>query len=261
MDWNAGSLLHAHDALDLEGIAFAADSSDRSRDDSHGLIVKLGGRQLAHRRGSDDRCSRRSGRSLNNGVIGYAGLIISEAIAGMILGLFSNLALYILSYAGQIADMEIGLSMVTQFNPSSKVQVTITSNLLTFAVMLTMVATNLHLYILRAVIDSFVLIPVGKAVFSPLLYQGYLGYLVDYMVLAFRIILPVFAALMVVNTILAVLAKAAPQMNMFVIGHQLKIFIGLSVLTLMMIFLPSISEMIFEQMMKLLRTAAAYMTP
>ena len=196
-----------------------------------------------------------------NGVIGYAGLIISEAIAGMILGLFSNLALYILSYAGQIADMEIGLSMVTQFNPSSKVQVTITSNLLTFAVMLTMVATNLHLYILRAVIDSFVLIPVGKAVFSPLLYQGYLGYLVDYMVLAFRIILPVFAALMVVNTILAVLAKAAPQMNMFVIGHQLKIFIGLSVLTLMMIFLPSISEMIFEQMMKLLRTAAAYMTP
>lgn len=196
-----------------------------------------------------------------NGVIGYAGLIISEAIAGMILGLFSNLALYILSYAGQIADMEIGLSMVTQFNPSSKVQVTITSNLLTFAVMLTMVATNLHLYILRAVIDSFVLIPVGKAVFSPLLYQGYLGYLVDYMVLAFRIILPVFAALMVVNTILAVLAKAAPQMNMFVIGHQLKIFIGLSVLTLMMMFLPSISEMIFEQMMKLLRTAAAYMTP
>jgi len=81
------------------------------------------------------------------------------------------------------------------------------------------------------------------------------------MVLAFRIILPVFAALLVVNAILAVLAKAAPQMNMFVIGFQLKIFVGLAVLTVMMIFLPSISELVFEQMMALMKTAAAYMTP
>ena len=196
-----------------------------------------------------------------SGVIGYAGLIISEAIAGMILGLFANLAMFILSFAGQIADMEIGLSMVTQFDPTNNMQVTITSNILTYAVMLMMVATNLHLYVLRAVIDSFTLIPVGKAVFSTQFYEGYLGYLFDFMILAFRIILPVFAALLVVNAILAVLAKAAPQMNMFVIGFQLKIFVGLAVLTIMMLFLPSISELIFEQMMKLLKTAAAYMTP
>ena len=195
-----------------------------------------------------------------NGVTGYAGIIISEAIAGMILGLFANLAMFILSFAGQVADMEIGLSMVTQFDPTNNIQVTITGNILSYAVMLMMVVTNLHLYILRAVIDSFVLIPVGQVKFSPLFYQGYLGYLFDFMVLAFRIILPVFAALLVVNAILAVLAKAAPQMNMFVIGFQLKIFVGLSVLTIMMLFLPSISEMIFEQMMKLLKTAAAYMS-
>ena len=97
--------------------------------------------------------------------------------------------------------------------------------------------------------------------FSPQFYEGYLGYLFDFMVLAFRIILPVFAALLVVNAILAVLAKAAPQMNMFVIGFQLKIFVGLAVLTIMMLFLPSISNMIFEQMMELLKTAAVYMTP
>ena len=196
-----------------------------------------------------------------NGVIGYAGLILSEAIAGMVLGLFCNLAMFVLSFAGQVADMEIGLSMVTQFDKTNNIQVTITSNILTYAVMLTMVATNMHLFILRAVIDSFVLIPVGKAVFSPEFYQGYLRYLADFMILAFRIILPVFAALLVVNAILAVLAKAAPQMNMFVIGFQLKIFVGLAVLTIMMIFLPSISEMIFEKMMELMKMAAAYMTP
>ncbi len=196
-----------------------------------------------------------------NGVIGYAGLIISEAVTGMILGLFCNLAMYILSFAGQIADMEIGLSMVTQFDPNNNIQVTITSTFLTYAILLTMVATNLHLYVLRAIIDSFVVVPVGKAFFSPMMYEGYLGYLFDYMVLAFRIILPVFAALLVVNAVLAVLAKAAPQMNMFVIGFQLKIFVGLAILTVMMLFLPSISEMIFEQMMNLLKMAVAYLAP
>lgn len=196
-----------------------------------------------------------------NGIIGYAALIISEAVAGMILGLFANLAMYILSFAGQIADMEIGLSMVMQFDPSNNMQVTITSKILTHAILLTMVATNLHLYVLRAIIDSFVLIPVGQVKFSSLFYDGYMGFMLDYMILAFRIVLPVFAALLIVNAILAVLAKAAPQMNMFVIGFQLKIFVGLTVLILMMLYLPSISEIIFEQMMKLLKTAVAYMTP
>ena len=196
-----------------------------------------------------------------HGVIGYAGIIIAEAIAGMILGLFANFAVQILSFAGQVADMEIGFSMVTQFDPTNNMQVTVTSNILTYAVMLTMVATNMHLYIIRAVVDSFLLIPVGNVKFSPFFYQGFLKFMLDYMILAFRIILPVFAALLVVNTILAVLAKAAPQLNMFVIGYQLKIFVGLAVLTVMMLFLPSISEIIFDEMMTLLKMAAAYMTP
>lgn len=194
------------------------------------------------------------------GVIGYAALIISEALAGLILGLFANLAMYILNFAGQLADMEIGFSMVMQMDPSSGMQVTVTSNILTYAVTLMMVVTNMHLYILKAIIDSFILVPLGGVNFSPLFYNGYLNFILDCMVLGFRIILPVFAALLIVNAILAVLAKAAPQMNMFVIGFQLKIFVGLSVLLLMMKFLPSISEIIFEEMMTLMKTAAAYLS-
>ena len=194
------------------------------------------------------------------GVIGYAGVIISEALAGVILGLFANLAMYILSFAGQLADMEIGFSMVMQMDPSNGMQVTITSNILTYAVTLMMIVTNLHLYILKAIIDSFVLVPLGNVTFSPLFYQGYVTFILDYMILGFRIVLPVFAALLMVNAILAVLAKAAPQMNMFVIGFQLKIFVGLAVLLLMMKFLPAISELIFEEMITMMKTAAAYLS-
>lgn len=195
------------------------------------------------------------------GVIGYAALILMEAVAGMILGLFANLAYYVLQLAGQLADMEIGLSMVTEIDPTSRMQVTITSSLLSYAVMLTMVATNLHLLVLRAVIDSFTLVPVGGVRLAPNLYESYLGFLLDYMVLGFRIVLPVFAAMLVVNTVLGILAKAAPQLNMFVIGYQLKIFVGLAVLTLMILNLPGISDTIFDKMIEMMRTAVAYMMP
>ena len=111
------------------------------------------------------------------GVIGYARLIISEALAGVVLGLFANLAMYILSFAGQLADMEIGFSMMMQMDPSSGMQVTITSNILTYAVTLMMIVTNMHLYILKAIIDSFVLVPLGNVTFSPFFYQGYLNFI------------------------------------------------------------------------------------
>jgi len=136
-------------------------------------------------------------------------------------------------------------------------QVTVTSNILMYAVTLMMIVTNLHLYVLRAVVDSFLLVPVGAVRLSPLLYESYLGFLLDYMILAFRIILPVFAALLIVNAVLAVLAKAAPQLNMFVVGFQLKIFVGLAVLTVMMLFLPSISNFIFEKIMEMVKVAVA----
>lgn len=197
---------------------------------------------------------------LYDGVIEYAAIIVKEAIAGMVLGLFCNLAYYILQFSGQIADMEIGTSMATQLDPTSNLQVTITSNILTYAVMLTMVATNLHLYIVRAVIDSFEIIPVGKVNMSENIFQMYLGYMLDYFILAFRIILPVFAAILVVNTVLAILAKAAPQLNMFVIGHQLKIFVGIFCLCLMMIYLPSISDFILNKMIVMMKTAIAYLS-
>ena len=42
-----------------------------------------------------------------NGVIGYAILAVKEAIAGALMGFFANIAYHILSFAGQLMDMEI----------------------------------------------------------------------------------------------------------------------------------------------------------
>lgn len=187
------------------------------------------------------------------GVIGFAILVVKEAIAGALMGLFSNIAYHILAFAGRIIDMEIGFSMVNQLDPVTMVQTSITTNLYGYLVLLMMVITNLHHYFLKAVVDSYQVVGIGEAVFPPNMYRLMLRFIIDYFVIAMRIVLPVFAAILVVNTVLGILAKVAPQMNMFVIGIQLKVLVGLIVLYMVIGLVPSVADYIFNEMKSLLQ--------
>ena len=75
-----------------------------------------------------------------------------------------------------------------------------------------------------------------------------LKFLADYIFIGFRICLPIFAAMIVLNAILGILAKVAPQMNMFAVGIQMKVFVGLFVLFFTTGMLPRMSELIFTEM-------------
>ena len=53
--------------------------------------------------------------------------------------------------------------------------------------------------------------------------------------------------MLLLNCILAILARIAPQMNMFVVGMQLKIFVGIFVIFFTISMLPAVSNIIFEE--------------
>ncbi len=190
-----------------------------------------------------------------SGVIGFATLIISELMVGLIVGFFTNVSYYILSFAGSMMDMEIGFSMVNELDPVSNIQTTITSNYYSYIVMLMMLVTNLHHYLIQAVADTFKVIPLGTAKFRPDLYLLMLQFIKEYFIIGFRIVLPVFAGILIVNSILAILAKIAPQLNMFVIGLQLKVFVGLLILFLLVGFTSTVSEFIFDEMITMMKLA------
>ena len=189
------------------------------------------------------------------GVIGFAMLVVKEALAGAIMGLFANIAYHILAFAGQMIDMEIGFSMLNVMDPVTSVQTTITANLYGYLVLLIMLITNFHHYFIRSIVDSFQIIKVGMAELSPNLYMVMVQFITDYFVIGFRIVLPIFAAILIVNAILGILAKIAPQMNMFVVGMQLKIFVGLMVLAMIMELVPSVADFIFNKMREMLLDA------
>ena len=83
----------------------------------------------------------------------------------------------------------------------------------------------------------------------------------DYFVYGFRIALPIFATTLLVNVVLAILARVAPQMNMFVVGMQLKIFTGIFVIFFTIVMLPSVSTMIENIIRTLMASLVRGMSP
>lgn len=189
-----------------------------------------------------------------NTVYGYAALVLREAITGLLIGIGANLIESVIHFAGKLADMEIGLSMVQLMDPTTREATGFTGTMYSYVVSLTMVITGMHYYFLRAMVETYSMIPIGGAVFhSDEILNALNEFLRDYMSIAFRLCLPVVVAIMITNVVLGILAKAAPQINMFSVGVQIKIVAGLAIMFLTASTLQSVTDYIFREM-KLMMT-------
>ena len=187
------------------------------------------------------------------GVLGYAIIVLKEGITGLLIGFAANICNSIILFAGNMIDMDIGLAMAMEFDPINNTQSTITGTLYNYFILLLLVATDMHHYILQAFVDSYEVIPVNGQVFDwDSLLASMVRYMGDMFVIAFRIFLPVFACIMILNCILGIMAKVSPQMNMVAVGMQMKVFTGLLILFLTVKLLPSVGNFIFLEMKKLM---------
>lgn len=183
----------------------------------------------------------------------YAIIVMKEAIVGLLIGLASTICVSIVNFAGSIADMETGLSMVTLMDPTSRENTSITGVLYQYVLMLLMISTGMYRYLFGALADTFILIPVNGAVFrSGNLLQSMVDFLGDYVIIGFRIVLPIFCSILLLNAVLGILAKVSPQMNMFAVGIQLKILVGLSIIFFTAGMLPGIGDFIFDEIERMI---------
>ena len=197
-----------------------------------------------------------------NTVFGYAALVIAEAGCGIMIGFMANICMQVVLFTGALTDMDIGLSMVSLFDPVSRTQAGFTGVLYQYGLLLIMLAANFHHYLLRAFVESYARIPVGHVIFDgERLYALVLKFLKDVFIIGFEIFLPVFGAMLVMNVVLGILAKVSPQMNMFAVGIQLKILFGLSVIYISITLLPGIADFIFGEMKEIVTSTVNVMSP
>lgn len=182
-------------------------------------------------------------------IIEFAIVVLKEAICGLLLGLGAMFCSMIVSFAGTLIDTEIGLGMAQLMDPTTRMNQSLTGVMYRYAFSLILITSGMYRYLLGAICDSFKLIPVGEQHFAITgLYKGMLEFMTNFIIIGFRIALPVFCTILLLNGILGIMAKVSPQMNMFAVGMQLKILTGLAVMFLTVGLLPNAADFIFTQM-------------
>ena len=183
-----------------------------------------------------------------SGILDYATLVLKESVVGLLLGFACNLCVQTINFAGHIIDLNVGLSMASMFDPATKTQQTISGTFYYYSVMLLMMVSGLYQFLIAAIVDTYSMIPIGAMKVNASLYDSVVEMLADYFIVGFRISLPVFVAVMLVNAILGILTKVAAQLNMFAVGIQIKLLVGLVIMFLTVGMLPSVSGFIMNMM-------------
>ena len=166
----------------------------------------------------------------NESILAYTALVAKEFIVGLTIGFIAYLAFTAIYVAGEIIDMQIGFGVVNVIDPMSNIQVPISSNLYFIISMLVFLALNGHHVLIKALYDSFNTVPLGSAVFDAGLTDLLLSTFGSIFFIGFKIAAPVVAAILITDVALGTISRMVPQLNVFVIGMPLKIFVGLVVM-------------------------------
>ncbi|RLB69592.1 MAG: flagellar biosynthetic protein FliR [Deltaproteobacteria bacterium] len=156
--------------------------------------------------------------------------IVRELAIGVTIGFMAAMLLAAVQTAGQLMGFQMGFSIVNVIDPVSSVQVSIIAQFQYLVALLVFLSLGAHRWFIRAMNESFQLIPLGGFSLSNDLLQMLVRYSANIFVIAIKLGAPLMVALLLCNVILGVLARTVPQMNIFIVGYPLQIGLGLLVL-------------------------------
>jgi len=153
--------------------------------------------------------------------------LLLELALGFVLGMIVHFFFYIPQLAGSVVDTQMGLSMNQIYDATSRTNNTVTGVMLNVLMTLLFFAANGHHTLLRILLTSGDIIPLGQVGFGEEVAYAMLELFVECTVLAVKLAMPILAAELIGQVGMGVLMKVIPQINVFVINIDIKIIIGL----------------------------------
>jgi len=186
----------------------------------------------------------------------YILAVIRETFAGLLIGYVSYLFFTIVQTAGALMDMQMGFGIANIVDPVTGVSAPMMGNLKFMLMILVFFSVNGHHYLLSAIMDSYKWLPLDNRLFETYYGGDVTEFLArtfaDTFLIALQISAPIVVAMFLTDFALALLARAAPQYNVFVIGLPLKILVGLALLVLLLPGFGTLFQMVFDRMFEAL---------
>jgi flagellar biosynthetic protein FliR len=187
--------------------------------------------------------------------------IISQAFIGFVFGFISYLAFTGLQFAGEVLDIQVGFSIVNVINPLTSQNVSVLGELeLALASLIFLIADGHHV-LFEGLAGSFHLVPLPYAAIQPGLQTDVVGFFSQSLLLVFQIAAPVGIALFVTNIGLALMARVAPQLNVFAVGFPLQILVGLTMIIISLPLLVTVMPQVYAEAPRQLDAVLRMMRP
>jgi len=163
----------------------------------------------------------------------FAILMLNQLLVGLLIGFVSFLVMASAQFAGELLDIQMGISQAASFDPSLRGGVV---NLIRrwnfYFSMIIYLVMNGHLTLIKIMQKSFEIVPLGGITFHGDIIKQYIVLTGNVFYLGIQIASPVLAAIFISQVALGLLARIAPQMNVFMLFFPLNMAIGLTLLNL-----------------------------
>lgn len=167
-------------------------------------------------------------------------VIPSEFLIGILLSMGIRIAFAGLHMAGSLLGFYLGFSSVLTIDPQTSNRSTLMATYLTLCGYVLLLAADQHHFLIRAIADSYRYLPPGTSLppsnwFEPLMHAS-----AQVFVIGWKIALPVFIATTLVEVAIGLIARMQPQINTMVVSAPLKLLLGLFVLGISLVFIPTL---------------------
>ena len=181
-------------------------------------------------------------------VLSSAGAIVlgREIVIGFTLGFLVQMLFGAVAMAGEIIAMSMGLAFASVVDPDHGVSVPVIGQHFVVMSTLLFLALNGHLALLALVVESFSLLPPGVGGLGAAGFADVAASAGQMFEAATMIALPAATALLVASVSMGLIARSAPQLNIFSVGFPLTLMLGIVAL---LFSLPLLAPQ-FEQLMQ-----------
>ncbi|MCD4782489.1 MAG: flagellar biosynthetic protein FliR [Candidatus Eremiobacteraeota bacterium] len=186
-------------------------------------------------------------KELPGGPIVFLLLLLSQITIGLVIGYVAFLCMAAAQFGGELLDMQMGLSSAAASDPSSKGTINLIRRLQFYVAMILYLVIDGHHILFKATARSFDIIPLTGTRFSGTLIMELIHMTGRIFYIGAQIALPALGALFMVQIALGIMARVAPQMNVFMLSFPLNIMVGLTLLIASIPMMYHVYVRVFEE--------------
>ena len=180
--------------------------------------------------------------------------IFHELMIGLVIGFCAQLFFTGIQFGGELISVQIGLSTATLLDPGQSEQITVIAQLYTFFAMVIFIGIGGHHLLVRSMVETFDIVPLGGFRMTDNIMSEVRILFGQIFTIGFQISAPVFVASFLTTVAMALITRAIPQINVFMIAPPFQIIIGFTMIALSLNASIFMFQHLFEKMADNLHT-------